>query len=91
MIGRMKPMLCLIMLAMAVCAAGSDQCRSTLTTADVATALGQKVRIQQVFSNGEMRGWRVYGTQWHPGERSFQEQGQRLLRGRNLARIPGPH
>ena len=63
MIARMKPMLCLIMLAMAVCAVGSDKCRSTLTDADVAYALGPKVRIQPAFSNGEMKGWRVYGTQ----------------------------
>jgi hypothetical protein len=39
----------------------SAGCASTLLLQDVAAAMGNGVRQQPVFANGELKGWRLYG------------------------------
>jgi hypothetical protein len=39
----------------------ADKCPSTLAMKDVASAMGADVRIQPVFTEGQLRGWRVFG------------------------------
>jgi hypothetical protein len=41
-------------------AAKPGQCKALLSIAEVATAMGRDVRIQPVFANGGLKGWRLY-------------------------------
>jgi hypothetical protein len=46
----------------ATAARKSEGCASTLSLLDVTAAMGKDVRLQPVFSAGELKGWRLYGT-----------------------------
>jgi hypothetical protein len=48
-------------LATVTAAAAADKCQSTVHMKDVAGAMGPGVRIQPVFTDGRIKGWRVFG------------------------------
>ena len=55
----------LMILALSVTAASANvpsQCQSILSIADISAAMGAEVRIQPVFANGGLKGWRLYNT-----------------------------
>jgi len=59
-------------------------CLSSLTLADVAAAMGAKVRVQPVFSDGALKGWRVYETR-----NSSQLSAQEIIEGSLMTHVCG--
>jgi hypothetical protein len=51
----------MLLLSLATVAVAADKCPSTLAMKDVAGAMGSEVRIQPVFTDGQLKGWRVFG------------------------------
>lgn len=51
----------MLLLGLATVAMAADKCPSTLAMKDVAGAMGSEVRIQPVFADGRLEGWRVFG------------------------------
>jgi hypothetical protein len=61
---------CLKSITPAVSAAAARKsagCTSTLPLVDVTAAMGEDVRPQPVFTGGELKGWRLYGT-WNSAQ-----------------------
>jgi len=50
------------MFAVGASAHEPNKCQTSLSIADVSTAMGAGVAVQPVFSNGGLKGWRIYNT-----------------------------
>ena len=59
-------------------------CQSSLSVGDVAAAMGAKVRAQPVFSDGGLKGWRIYETR-----ASAQLTAQKIIEGSLMTHVCG--